>query len=239
MTLEGTNTYLVRSDTTYLIDPGPADERHVDAIGRAAAERGGVTGILLTHSHTDHTAAAGELDAPLLWGEVGEGDETSLPAAPAPSGSAPGTVGPFTVVPTPGHAADHACFVLGRVCFCGDLVLGHGSSIVPPAAWGGSLADYLASLRRIAELDLDLLAPGHGPWITDPQARIAEYLEHRLQRERKLLAALEAGERSRGALLDAVWNDVPEPMRPMAALAMQAHLEKLEAEGALPAGLRE
>ena len=147
-----------------------------------------------------------------------------------------GEIGPFTVVPTPGHAADHVCFVLGDVCFCGDLILGTGSSIVPPAGGGGSLADYMRSLEAVGALGAGLLAPGHGPWITDPAAKVAEYTEHRLARERALVAALDAGERSRARLLDAAWADVPEPMRPAAAIAMQAHLEKLAAEGRLDAG---
>jgi glyoxylase-like metal-dependent hydrolase (beta-lactamase superfamily II) len=91
----------------------------------------------------------------------------------------------------------------------------------------------MASLRLIDGLELDLLAPGHGDLISDPAAKIAEYIEHRLARERALLAALEAGERSRTRLLDAAWSDVPGPMRPAAAMAMRAHLEKLEAEGRL------
>ena len=102
---------------------------------------------------------------------------------------------------------------------------------------GGSLVAYLESLRRVAELDLELICPGHGPWITDPAAKVAEYIEHRLDRERKLVDALESGERSRAALLDAAWDDVPAELRPAAAQVMQAHLEKLEAEGRLPGDL--
>ena len=102
----------------------------------------------------------------------------------------------------------------------------------PPAVAGGSLADYMRSLDRIERLQPTLLCPGHGPWITEPAAKIAEYREHRLERERKLVAALETGERSRAALLEAGWSDVAESMKPAAALAMQAHLEKLAGEGA-------
>ena len=142
-------------------------------------------------------------------------------------------VGPFSVVPTPGHAADHVAFVLGSVCFCGDLILGSGSSIVPPAAGGGSLSDYMRSLDTVEVLGAELLAPGHGPWITDPPAKIAEYRDHRLDRERRLKGALAGGERSRASLLAGVWDDVPEVLRPAAAIAMQAHLEKLAQEGAL------
>jgi glyoxylase-like metal-dependent hydrolase (beta-lactamase superfamily II) len=89
----------------------------------------------------------------------------------------------------------------------------------------------MSSLAALDALDLELLAPGHGPWITDPAAKIGEYVNHRLEREARLLAALGAGERSRAALLAMVWDDVPDQLRPAAAIAMQAHLEKLEAEG--------
>ena len=241
MTLEGTNTYVVGSDPAYVIDPGPADEAHLEAVRAAAEDRGGIAGVLLTHSHADHSAAVPMLGAPLLFGEVGAGDETSgEPGAERRSaGSAwPPSRGAWArsrSCPTPGHATDHVCFLLGEVGFCGDLVLGHGSSFVPPD--GGSLAAYLDSLERLRAADLELLCPGHGPYIEDPAAKIDEYLEHRLMRERRLLAALEQGERSRARLLDRVWDDVPAELRPAAAVVMQAHLEKLEAEGRLPEGV--
>jgi glyoxylase-like metal-dependent hydrolase (beta-lactamase superfamily II) len=248
MTLDGTNTYVAASaEGAYVIDPGPADPGHLDAIAAAAEPHGGIAGVLLTHSHSDHSAGAGALGAPILWGAISSGDEAHALAASAggtaspaelhtvPVGAemAPSRVGSFSIVPTPGHATDHVCFVRGRICFCGDLVLGRGSSIVPPRAGGGSLAEYMASLKRLADLDATLLAPGHGPWIADPAAKIAEYTSHRLGRERRLVAALESGERSRSRLLAIVWDDVPELLRPAAAIAMQAHLEKLEDEGAL------
>ena len=113
-------------------------------------------------------------------------------------------------------------------------MLGEGSTIVPPAAGGGSLADYMRSLERLAALGSTLLCPGHGPWITDPAAKIAEYAAHRHERERLLTEALDAGKRTDEELLDAAWSDVPATMRPAAALAMRAHLEKLAAEGRLP-----
>lgn len=239
MTLEGTNTYLVGFAPAYVVDPGPADEAHLEAVRAAGLDRGGIGGVLLTHSHADHSAGVLGLDVPLLFGEVGVGDETSAErgAERGSSGAAPASarVGPFEVLPTPGHATDHVCFLIGKVGLCGDLVLGHGSSFVPPD--GGSLAAYLDSLRRLRAADLELLCPGHGPWIEDPTAKIDEYLEHRLMRERRLLAELEKGERSRSRLLDRVWDDVPRELRPAAAVVMRAHLEKLEGEGRLPPGL--
>jgi len=114
-------------------------------------------------------------------------------------------------------------------------VLGDGSSFVPPD--GGSLAAYLDSLERLRAADPELLCPGHGPYITDPGAKIDEYLEHRLMRERRLLAELDQGERSRTRLLGRVWDDVPEGLRPAAAVVMEAHLQKLDAEGRLPPGI--
>ncbi len=147
-------------------------------------------------------------------------------------------------IATPGHAADHFCFLLPSrredapeggpfVCFAGDLVLGEGSSIVPPREMGGSLRDYMSSLRKLAELDLELIYPGHGPVIDDPAAKLAAYIAHREDRQRRLEAALERGERSRAALVAEVWDDVPEQLRGAAAAAMQAHLEMLEDEGRL------
>jgi glyoxylase-like metal-dependent hydrolase (beta-lactamase superfamily II) len=139
-------------------------------------------------------------------------------------------------VATPGHAPDHVCLMTADgVCFSGDLVLGAGSTFVPPD--GGSLAAYMDSLRRMQAEPIELIAPGHGPWITEPAAKLAEYVEHREMRERRLLAALKRGERSRDALLAEAWNDVPPELREAAAMVMEAHLDKLEAEGRLPADL--
>jgi glyoxylase-like metal-dependent hydrolase (beta-lactamase superfamily II) len=232
MTLSGTNTYVVSRDPAWVIDPGPDDDAHIAAIHAEGEERGGLGGTLLTHSHADHSAGVDHLGVPLLWGSVSIGDETNWQPDPErrPANEAPPG---FEVIPTPGHAADHAAFVWDGVCFCGDIILGEGSTIVPPAAFGGSLTDYLASLERLREVEAKLFAPGHGSWIEDAKSKIDEYVAHRADRERKLVSALESGERSRSALLVSAWDDVPDELRGAAAMAMQAHLEKLEAEGRL------
>jgi len=232
MTLSGTNTYVVGREPAWVIDPGPDDPAHIEAVRAEGEKRGGVGGVLLTHSHADHSAGVERLGSPLLWGAVSATDETTWQpdAGTRPAGEAPPE---FEVIPTPGHAADHAVFVWNDVCFCGDLILGEGSTIVPPGAFGGSLGDYMLSLDRVRAVDAPLFAPGHGEWITSPHAKIDEYLAHRRERERKLVLGLDGGERSRAALLDAAWNDVAAPLRRAAAMAMQAHLEKLESEGRL------
>lgn len=218
MTLEGTNTYLYGADPCTVIDPGPYDTGHLDFVRTIAEERGGIGRVLLTHSHGDHADGAVRLGAEVVLPSDGEEH------------------GGLRALATPGHAADHVCFLSGDgVCFSGDLVLGEGSTFVPPD--GGSLAAYMESLRLLQAEPIELICPGHGPWVTDPAAKLAEYVEHREMRERRLLAALERGERSKRALLAEAWSDVPEPMRPAAALVMDAHLQKLEAEGRLPAEL--
>lgn len=230
MTLEGTNTYLVQTgEGVHVIDPGPDDAGHLERIRDAAEAHGGISAILLTHDHGDHAAGAPALGAPVIWP-----GQAANPKGSDPFGFGSVAAGPFGVVATPGHSADHVVFTLGEVCFCGDLVLGEGSTFVPPD--GGSLSAYMRSLERVLELSPALLCPGHGPWITEPAAKLGEYIEHRLDRERKLVASLEAGERSRAALLDAAWDDVPAELRAAAAVVMEAHLEKLATEGRMPAG---
>jgi glyoxylase-like metal-dependent hydrolase (beta-lactamase superfamily II) len=229
MTLEGTNTYVIGRDPAVVIDPGPAEEDHIQAVRRVASERGGIGAVLLTHGHGDHSDGVGALGV-------------------EPADAADGEwVAGLQALATPGHASDHFCFLLPAgpdregpyACFTGDLILGEGSTIVGPREMGGSLADYMRSLERLRGLDLTVLYPGHGSEVDDPQAKIAEYIAHRQEREDRLLAALDRGERSRSALLAEVWDDVPEELRGAAAIAMQAHLEKLDDEGRLPTDLRE
>ncbi|HSD25362.1 MAG TPA: MBL fold metallo-hydrolase [Solirubrobacterales bacterium] len=229
MTLEGTNTYVVGRDPAVVIDPGPDDEAHIAAVRSAAESRGGLGMVLLTHGHGDHSAGVESLGVE--------------PARPADGEWVAG----LQALDTPGHADDHLCFLLPSgpersapyACFTGDLILGEGSTIVGPRGFGGSLRDYMHSLRRLQGLDLTVLYPGHGAEIHDPQGKIAEYVAHRQQREDRLVAAIERGERSRATLLAEVWDDVPEALRGAAAIAMQAHLEKLEDEGLLPSDLRD
>ena len=213
LTLDGTNTYVVGP---WLVDPGPLIPSHLEAIRRALND--GIEGVVLTHSHADHAEAAGEFGVPVTLPVEGQ------------------AVGPFTAIATPGHSPDSVCLLFGRVCFTGDTVLGEGSVFIAPGE--GSLSAYLDSLRRLRSLDLEALCPGHGPVVWDPAAKLDEYISHRLDRERRLLEALEAGLRSESELLDAAWPDVPAGLRPAAALTLAAHMEKLRSEGRLPPELQ-
>ena len=199
--------------------PVDLDLERLTAPNPSPMTRGGSGTVLHTHDHGDHADGVDRL-----------GVQVSRPA----DGQ---VIAGLRAIVTPGHADEHLCFVAGSACFTGDLILGQGSTIVGPRDMGGSLLNYMESLRKLEELELDVLYPGHGPEVHDPAAKIAEYIAHRQQREDRLVAALDRGERRRPALLAEVWNDVPEQLRPAAAIAMQAHLEKLDDEGRLPGDL--
>ena len=215
LTLSGTNTWVVGR---WVIDPGPALDPHLDTVAAVVAARGGVDGIALTHDHEDHADGVDGLRVRL---------GADLPVAAARAGAADGdTFGPLLAVALPGHSDDHLAFVAGRAAFTGDAVLGEGSVFV-----SGDLAGYLDGLRRLRALELDVLCPGHGPPVWDVAAKLDAYVDHRLDRERRLLAALERGLSAEDDLLDAAWDDAPPELRPFAAVSLRAHLEKLRAEG--------
>ncbi len=229
-TLTGTNTWVVGRGPAWLIDPGPALDAHVDELSAEISDRGGLGGIALTHDHGDHSAAVAAV-------------RTRFPHAPlaAARGAADvaladgGRFGPLQVLATPGHAPDHLAFLAGPVAMTGDAVLGEGSVFIAPDP--GALAGYLDGLERLRRRKPEVLCPGHGPVVMDPDAKLAEYIAHRLDRERRLLAALQGGARSVSEMLDAAWDDVPEPLRPAATVTLAAHLDKLADEGRLPAGV--
>lgn len=239
-TLEGTNSWVVAVDgRAWVVDPGPDLDSHLDALAAIVDHRGGLAGIALTHRHGDHAdGVAGLLrrsgPAPVL-------SRTGWLPDGAPGGSTAVTVadgethGPFRVVATPGHARDHVVFLHGTSGFVGDTVLGRGSVLLVPHE--GALTGYLRALGRLRDEELGRLLPGHGPVIDDPQAKLDEYVAHRLDRERRLIAALDGGARSVDELLDAVWDDAPGILRMAAAVTLQAHLDKLAAEGRLPEGV--
>ena len=213
LTLEGTNTYVVGR---WVVDPGPDDPDHLEAVRAAASE--GIEAAVLTHGHGDHADGAPALGVPIH--KPGDGE----------------TAGPFRAIGTPGHSPDSVSLIWEeRVCFTGDTVLGSGSVFIAPGE--GSLSAYLDSLRRLRALSLEVLAPGHGPYVWDPAAKLDAYIAHRLEREQRLVAALDAGLRTKDELLDSAWSDAPAELRYFAGLSLASHLEKLEEEGRLPEGL--
>lgn len=239
-TLEGTNTWLlVRDGDVWIVDPGPDLPEHLDAVATDAAARGTVAGIALTHRHDDH--ADGVLGLLQRVGPVPVASSTGWLPEAAPPGTEARTVGegdafgPFAVVATPGHAADHVVFVAGDAAFVGDTVLGRGSVLLVPHEH--ALRGYLDALTRLRARGLAILLPGHGPVVRDADAKLDEYVAHRLDRERRVVEALAAGSRTADELLDAVWDDAPGILRIAAAVTLRAHLDKLDDEGRLPDGV--
>jgi glyoxylase-like metal-dependent hydrolase (beta-lactamase superfamily II) len=234
-TLEGTNTWLVGRDPCWVVDPGPALPAHQRQVAAGIADRGGLGGVVVTHDHPDHVEGVRALLEAAGMPDARVGAARFRDAATPVALRDGDELGPFRVVATPGHAPDHLAFVAGRACFTGDAVLGHGSVFVAPDP--GALRGYLAALEGLEALELDVLCPGHGPLVLDPRSRLREYREHRLDRERRLVAALDAGLRTVDELLDRAWADAPAALRPAAALTLAAHLDKLGEEGRLPAGV--
>lgn len=224
MTGAGTNTYLVGHGDVTVIDPGPADPAHIEAILAALPDER-VGRVLVTHSHPDHAPGAALLvlktGAPVL--AMGQ---------PVRDGQAvAGGGATIEVLHTPGHASDHACFLLReeRALFSGDLIAGGTTVVIAPP--DGDMAAYLDSLRRLRRRRIRWIYPGHGDVIEDPQAAIEEYIQHRQMRERQVMDALRDGPANVAALVSRIYADVPAALHPLAARSVHAHLIKLRAEG--------
>jgi glyoxylase-like metal-dependent hydrolase (beta-lactamase superfamily II) len=225
-TLEGTNTWVVGSEPTIVIDPGPAIESHLHEVAWLA---GRVAHVLLTHDHPDHAPGAATfaklVGAPLAAFRA-DGAERLRDGQPFLAGDVE-----LTAVHTPGHTADHVAFWLPSegALFTGDAVLGRGTSFIDPSE--GDLKRYLASLRRMLELGPRTIYPGHGPVVLDAPARLREYQAHREEREEQVLEVLAAGPSTVEAMVETIYAEYPLDVRPLAELTILAHLRKLEGEG--------
>jgi glyoxylase-like metal-dependent hydrolase (beta-lactamase superfamily II) len=245
MTGAGTNTYLLGSGERAVIDPGPADAAHIEAI--MAAGHGPIRWILCTHTHTDHAAGVARLQ------QATGAKVAAMPMAPGVSESDAGEhnvelvldrvltegdaleVGGVAVrvVFTPGHASNHLCFLLPEtgMLFTGDHIM-QGSTVViwPP---DGNMRTYVQSLQRLLTLELSILAPGHGYLIGHPHAEAQKLIQHRLGRENKVRQGLRkaGGHATLEALLPLVYDDVPKAVYSIAARSLEAHLGKLMEEG--------
>ncbi len=257
MTYTGTRTYLVGQGEVALIDPGPDDARHRDAVLRALGPGERVTAVLVTHAHRDHSEGAAAmgalLGAPVLAhgdpvgardpevtrraGALGIGGGEGLDPDFAPDRrvaageviSGPGWT--LTAIATPGHTADHLGFVFpeANAFFSGDIVMGWSTTIISPP--DGDLAAYRASLARLREREEAVYFPGHGAPVTRPTRLVGHLLAHRAARESQILAALATGPAGVPALVESMYRGIDPALRGAAARNVLAHLIDLDARG--------
>jgi len=236
----GTNTYIVgTSKRPILLDTGQGVPIYADLLETALKELSDsseLEQIVLTHAHIDHLGGVRQVKE-----KFGEMAVSKMPWAghDAPAGAIT-EIGHDAVVETegatlravftPGHAPDHLCYVLEeeRALFTGDVVLGAGTTVIPDDT--GDLGQYMDSLRRLLELDLETIYPAHGPVIRNPKEKIREYIAHRELRERQILAALGDGPLEAMGIVKKIYVDVPEYLHPAAASSVRSHLKKLERE---------
>jgi glyoxylase-like metal-dependent hydrolase (beta-lactamase superfamily II) len=238
MTGPGTNTYVVGREQLAVIDPGPEDAAHIDAIMQACGTR--LRWILTTHTHPDHSPAArrlAELSGAEVLGNViaddGKQDTTFKPLRGFAHDELFATDEfRLRAIATPGHVGNHLCFLLEdeNLLFTGDHIM-QGSTvvIVPP---NGDMQEYLDSLRLLLDYRIDAFAPAHGQLILEPEAEIKMLIKHRMLREARAISALE---RLRHGTLDEItpvaYSDVNPELHRIARYSLWAHLLKLQKEG--------
>ena len=238
MTGPGTNTYLVGRRHPILIDTGAGIEGYPALLDGYLKSRGvdRPARVLLTHRHVDHLGGVAQLRERYAGLPVSKmiHRDAGLPEGVADLRDGQSVEGDgVTLVPlhTPGHASDHLCYYLveEKALFSGDVILSGSTSVIPSG--DGDLADYMASLRRLQGLDIRRIYSAHGPVIEDGPARIAEYLEHRMLRERQILEALADGVETIAAIVARIYVDVAPALHPVAALSVESHLKKLARQG--------
>ena len=230
----GTNTYIVGTGKRpILVDTGQGNDGYMPLLQQAMEERDaeGLQEIVLTHAHPDHIGGVDDVQneyGPLIvskrpWPEL-DGDIDITVIYDEDVVSTEGAT--LQAIWTPGHAQDHLCFYIpeDKALITGDVVLGAGTTVIPP---DGDLGDYLQSLHRLLDFDAEALYPAHGPCIRNPREKIEEYLSHRALREEQIVDGLSAGVHTIPDLVKRMYTDVPEFLHGAAAMSVDAHLRKL------------
>ncbi|KIN72638.1 MBL fold metallo-hydrolase [Sulfitobacter guttiformis] len=255
MTYRGTNTYVLGHTALAVIDPGPKDAAHLDAILAAVAPDQHISHIIVTHTHLDHSPLARDLslrtDAPVLAfggaqagrsavmqhlaaaGSVGGGEGVDLGFSPDKIVSDGETISgdnwQLEVIHTPGHIGNHISLAWGDTCFTADHVMGWASSLVSPP--DGDLTDFMRSCARLAARQWRVFYPGHGAQIDDPAARLDWLVAHRRSRETGIVQALENGPTDAATIAALLYTDTPAALLGAATRNVLAQLIDLNVRG--------
>ncbi|WP_049579287.1 MBL fold metallo-hydrolase [Nocardiopsis sp. SBT366] len=247
MTLEGTNTWVLREPGArgvMVVDPGPHDERHLERVARIVQEQGAqVQMAAVTHRHFDH-AEGSRYFSELTGAPVHAVDpQVRVGGAGLEDGQLLDVDGlEVRVIATPGHTDDSVCLLVeaDSAILTGDTILGHGTTVIDG---DDGLAPYMDSLYRlrglVEEYQVRTLLPGHGPILTSPTAALTSYIDHREARLAQVRDAVAAGAAGVGEIIDRVYPDVVESVRPAAASSVRAQLRYLAVKGELPEGFVE
>jgi glyoxylase-like metal-dependent hydrolase (beta-lactamase superfamily II) len=259
MTQNGTNTYLLGSGRVAVIDPGPADDRHLAAILAALSPNETISHIFVTHTHLDHSGLVGQLaqrtgsrtygfgpatagrsiamgrlsEKLSLGGGEGVDHDFNPDVCLADGDEIAGEDWSLVALHTPGHLGNHMCFACDDILFSGDHVMGWSTSLISPP--DGDMTDYMASLRKVSERNWQRFLPGHGSPVPKPALRLAELIAHRKAREAALLSALDARVTDIAALVRAVYLDLGANLVPAAKRNCLAHLIDLEGRNLIKA----
>ena len=247
-TFTGTGTYVIGKGNVAIIDPGPLDDAHLDAILAALAPDEKVSHIVITHTHLDHSPLAMPLkartgakiyahapgqveafDGPRL--EEGA-DADFVPDEIVSHGDLiKGDGWTLECVFTPGHMSGHMCYALveEKALFSGDHVMGWSTTVIAPP--DGDMTEYMASLDLLLERDDVVYWPTHGTCINDPQNFVRAYITHRRGREAQLIERLKAGDRNIKQMVETIYADVDKGLHPAAALSALAHMQDLTKRG--------
>ena len=247
-TFTGTGTYIIGTGNVAVIDPGPLDDAHLDAIMTALGPDEKVSHIVITHTHLDHSPLAmplkqrsgaaiyahapGEVaafDGPRLEEEA---DEDFAPDHIVAHGDMiKGDDWTLECVFTPGHMSGHMCYALmeEKALFSGDHVMGWSTTVIAPP--DGDMTDYIASLDLLLERDDEIYWPTHGTSIKDPQNFVRAYIAHRHAREAQVMQRLEAGDSDIREMVKTIYAEVDKRLHPAAALSVLAHMQDLTKRG--------
>lgn len=231
MTGPGTNTYILGTGPRFVVDPAVDDPEYLHAVTDAAGE---VAAVLITHRHPDHVGGVRALvqrsGAPVR--AFGDAPAGGMPVVPLRDGERL-RAGSVTVTAwhTPGHASDHVCFLLEDTAslLSGDCILGEGTAVIAPP--DGDMRAYMQSLDKLKDLEIARIYPGHFRPLDGGRTIIEGYIAHRLDRERKILAALRSEPQAVEDIVVSAYADTPVHLHPVARYSALAHLEKLASEG--------